>query len=218
MTTPSDEQRLDDIITAYILFLDGEGPRPDLDRLTPEDRDEAAARIQLLDAAAASQTPAGAVDRLARTFGFDRQGTRITLSGPKFKRARQQRNLELKTIAADAAAAGAAIRTSDLLRLETSDGIPFDQETVTILVAILDTSLEEIESDFDHDMSQVQAFLNSSAFDAVLEEWLAEHDRDPVEIREQVTDRILAARFRAADVTEEQLLDFVRAILRTFET
>ena len=161
----------------------------------------------------------GAVDRISRSLGFDRAGTRITLSGARFKRRRQDLGLDLKTIAAQATAAGVTVRTSDLLKLETAGALPFEQEVATVLVAILDTTLENIEDEFEREMTTVQAFLNGPRFEEVLAGWLDEHaNQDPREVRAYVTDGVLAANFRAEDVSEEHLVDFVRALLRKFGT
>jgi hypothetical protein len=215
--TTNDTTEMEAFITAYLLYLDGEGPQPDLDDLAAEDRAEAAARVRLLEAVLPTTASDGAFDRIAQQFGFDRAGTRITVSGKKFKAARQRQNLDIKTIAATATAAGAPIRTNDLLNLETKGDMQLDQETVSVLVAILNTTVDAIESDFTDEMNAVHAFLASPRFDELLQEWLAENDYDPVELRREVSGRVLATHLRADDVAEEQLVELVRAILRSFE-
>lgn len=215
--TTNDDTTIETFISSYLLYLDGEGPEPDLEDLAPGDRAEAAARTRLLDAARPTPTPEGALDRIAHQFGLDRAGIRVTVSGKKFKAARRRRNLDLKAIAAAATAAGAPIRTNDLLNLETKGDMPLDQEVVSVLVAILETTLAAIESDFTDEMNTVRAFLASPRFDELLAEWLAENDYDPDELRREVTDRVLATNLRADDVAEAQLVELLRAILRSLE-
>ena len=215
--TTNDDNAIQSFISSYLLYLDGEGQQPDLEELDPDDRAEAAARVRLLDAVRPSPSPEGALDRIARQFGFDRAGTRITVSGARFKAARQRRKLDLKTIAGAATAAGAPIRTNDLLNLETKGDMPLDQEVVSVLVAILDTTLAEIESDFTDEMNTARAFLAGPRFDELLAGWLADNDYDPNELRRVVSDRVLATHLRAEDVVEAQLVELVRAILRSLE-
>lgn len=217
MTTNYDNTSIEAFITSYVLYLDGEGPRPELDDLDSADRPEAAARVRLLEAARPVAPPEGALDRIARQFGFDRAGARITVSGKKFKAARVRSKLDLKAIAAASTEAGMPIRSNDLLTLETKGEMDFDQELVSVLVAILGTTVEAIESDFTTEMDAVRAFLASPRFDRLLQEWLAEHTYDPAELRREVSDRVLATQLRAEDVVEAQLVELVRAILRSFE-
>lgn len=215
--TTNDNTTLEAFITSYLLYLDGEGPQPDLDELDSENRAEAAARVRLLEAARPTTLPAGALDRISRQFGFDRAGARISVSGKKFKAARDRRQLDLKTIAAASTAAGAPIRSNQLLTLETSGEMEFDQELVSVLVAILETSVEAIESDFASELDAVRAFLAGPRFEELLQEWLTENPYDPAELHREVSDRVLATHLRAEDVVEAQLVELVRAILRSFE-
>lgn len=215
--TTNDNTAMEAFITSYLLYLDGEGPQPNLDDLAADERAEAAARAWLLEAVRPTPATEGAFDRIARQFGFDRPGTRITVSAKKFKAARQRRKLDLKTIAATATAAGTSIRTNDLLNLEIKGDMQLDQEVVSVLVAILNTTVTAIESDFTEETNVVSAFLASARFDELVQEWLAENDHDPVELRREVSHRVLATHRRADDVTEAQLVELVRAILRSFE-
>lgn len=218
-TDNNDHDRIDRFIASYLLHLDGEADRPDLGDLPEEDRAEAAARIDLLDGlrSTAVEAPAGAAGRIARTLGLDRAGSRISVSGPRLKRARDARGLTLKDIAAAATNAGTPIRTADLLRIESATTTPVDQQIVTVLVAILDISVDDVEDDFATEVSAMRAFLDGPEFDDIVAGWAAEHGRDLEATRATVRDRALALQFRAEDTTTEQLADMVRAILRSLE-
>lgn len=210
---------LDRFIHDYMLFLDGEGDRPDVDDLDVELRVEARSRIRLLNVLRRGhdELPAGAADRIALRFGFDRSGTRINISGPKFKRARKRACLELKDIAAATVAAGAPIKTNNLLRIEMAKSTPVEQPIVTALVAILHISVDDIQEDLGDDVSTVRAKLASPRFEQMITDWSAEHGRDIRETRSFVHAQVLATKYRQKDVTEDHLADIVRAILLSLE-
>lgn len=206
-------------ITSYLLYLDGDGERPDLSDLEAAEREEVSARIRLLDVARGDRSEAttGAMNRIAKRFGFDRTGTRIAISGARFKAVRQQSQRDLKGIAAAATAAGAPIRTSDLLKVENARATLLDQELVSVLVAVLRTSLAAIEGESTDDASVVHTFLAGPLFSQLIAEWAGAGDLDPDDVRNTVTGRVLATHYRAEDIAEKQLVDLVRAILRSLE-
>ncbi len=220
--TPTDQPNpasIERFVHDYMLFLDGEGYQPLIEELPAGDRHEAQARIRLLEAAmaAGAKVPAGAPERIALRFGFDRAGATIVVSGPKLKGARRRAGLELKQISAAMAAAGTPIRTSHLLHIETATTTPVEQPAVTTLVAILGTAVEDIEAEFAGDVTEMRAMLNSSRFDQMIAGWASDHGGDLPEIRTIVHRQVLAIRYRAEGVNEEQLAELVRAILRTLE-
>jgi hypothetical protein len=222
MMTPTDHPQPDPVemfIHDYMLFLDGEGPRPQLSALDPDTRAEVAARLRILRAARTTAAPApdGARERIALRFGFARAGLPIPISGSKLKSARRRAGLELKQISAALAAAGTPMRTSDLLHVETADTTPIDQPVVTTLVAILGTSVMSLEADFSAEMADMRVMLASPRFEQIIAEWAGEHARDVSEIRQVVHRQALAAKFRAEGISEEQLADIVQAILRSLE-
>lgn len=219
-TTDSNEiDPIEKLVTDYLLYLDGEGERPDLAHIPQGDRAEAAARLHLLDGlrTASVEAPAGAADRTARTLGFDRVGGRIAVSGPQLKRARDAKGMSLKDIAEAATAAGAPTRTADLLRAESATSTPLDQELVTVLVAILNTSVDAIEDDLAEDMTATRTFLDGPRFESMIADWSSEHDWELEQTRTIVRDRALATQYRAKDITEDQIADLIRAILRSLE-
>lgn len=210
---------IEQLVTEYLLYLDGEGERPELDDIPYAARAEAAARLHLLDGlrAASVEAPPGAADRIARTLGFDRAGGRIAVSGPSLKRARDAKGMTLKDIAAAATAAGTPTRTADLLRVESAPSTPLDQELATVLVAILNTSVDAVEDDFPEDMTAMRTFLDGPRFEAMIADWSSEHGREVDHTRTTVRDRALATQYRAKDITEDQIVDLIRAILRSLE-
>lgn len=221
MTTTDSNQNdpIEQLVTEYLLHLDGEGERPELADIPHAARAEAAARLHLLDGlrAASVEAPPGAADRIARTLGFDRAGGRIAVSGPRLKRARDAKGMTLKAIASAATSAGTPTRTADLLRVESATSTPVDQELVTVLVAILNTSVDAIEDEFADEVTAMRTFLDGPRFEAMIADWSSERGRDIDQTRTVVRDRALAAQYRAKDITEDQIADLIRAILWSLE-
>jgi hypothetical protein len=220
--TPSDHphpDRVETFLRDYMLFLDGEGPRPLLSALDPGAQADAAAQLRILEAAraAAAPVPDGARERIARRYGFDRPGLPIPISGPKLKSARRRAGLDLKQISAALAAAGTPMRTNELLHIETAATTPIDQPVVTTLVAILGTSVSSLEADVSAEVADMRAMLASPRFEQMIAELAAEHARDVYEIRQVVHRQALAAKFRAEGLSAEQLAEIVQAILRSLE-
>lgn len=216
---PEDLDPIEKYIHDYMLFRDGIAERPSLDDLHGDDRREAAARVRILEATDPSTAVVapGAANRLASAFGFDRVGTPIAISGRKLKAARRRAGLELKDVAAAVAAAGAAVRTAELLHVETADTATLDQAIVTRLVAVLGVTVAEIEGEFDEQVNEMRALLASPRFERVIAGWAVDHRRDVSEVRDRVHEQVLAAKYRAEAINEDQLLDIVRAILGRLE-
>ena len=207
---------LDDFIHAVLQHRGGDGPEPQLADLDPSLRPEAAARLRILNAARTPVlAPAGATDRLARRFGFDRAGTAITVSGARVKAARKAAGLELKDVAAAIAAAGAPVKTSELLNVEQAKSTALDQKVVTRLVAVLGVPLDQIEESFSDQVDRLAALLETPRFAALIADWANEHNRDHGEVRNDVHRQLSGARYRAESVSEDQLFDIVKAILDT---
>lgn len=221
MTTTDNNENdpIEQLVTEYLLYLDGEGERPELADIPHAARAEAAARLHLLDGlrAASVEAPPGAAERIARMLGFDRAGGRIAVSGPQLKRARDAKGMRLKDIAEGATAAGVPTRTADLLRVESATSTSLDQELVTVLVAILNTSVYAIEDDFAEEITAMRTFLDGPRFEGMIADWSSEHDREIEQTRTIVRDRALATQYRAKDITEDQIADLIRAILRSLE-
>jgi cupin superfamily acireductone dioxygenase involved in methionine salvage len=104
-----------------------------------------------------------------------------------------------------------------LLKVESSKTTALDQELATVLVGVLDTTVAAIEDDHVQEMDVVRVFLASPFFDQLIAQWAAEHEPDADDVKQLVRDRVLAIHYRAQDVTEEQLADLVRVILRSLE-
>ncbi len=218
MTTPDHDRSdpVEDYIAAYVTHLDGEGPHPDLDDLDDEDRDEAAAQVELLETARASAVDHDVLERIAQRFGFDRPNERIGVSGSKLKAARSRQGVSLGDIASAATAAGVSVRPAELLKIETGSGAALTQEVVTFLAAFLETTVPELEDDSD-ELNQAQTFLYSDVFNDLIATWCLEHGRDEAAVREHVSDAVLDSSRRAEDLTEAQLIEFVEAMLRQLE-
>lgn len=212
------DDRIGAIIDAYLAFREGTSDAPTLDGLDPAERAEAAARIELLDTlwgAGAPQEPLD--DPVARRFGFDRPRQDITVNGTKIAALRKRQGIVLQGLAEMVNNGGGEVNTRVLLDLEQRPAVPVPQRTASALAAALRVSVADFEAAATGDIDVVRAFLASPAFNELIASWAAEHHHEPGPVRRDVSERVFAAQFRAADVTAEQLLDIARAILRRLE-
>lgn len=88
---------------------------------------------------------------------------------------------------------------------------------VVILVAILNTSVDAVEDAFSEEMTAMHTFLDGPRFEAMIADWSSEFGRDIDQTRTIVRDGALATQYRAKDITEDQIADLIRAILRSLE-
>lgn len=217
MIDPSDQ--LDDLVEGFLAHLEGEGPPPDLTDLTSDVRAEAEARFEMLRAAQgvlAGSSGSGA-GRIAARFGLDRAGQQIEIAGAKVKRLRMSKKLQLADVALGVQKSGVTLSSAQLFRIETAVALPLDQPIVTALVAVLNCSVADLETVDTSDLSPVRAFLNSPEFHDLIASWAAEHDQDAESIARRAGEQLLAAHYRAQDVTDEQLREILRAILRKLD-
>ncbi len=217
MIDPADQ--FDDLIEGFLTYLDGEGPPPDLTDLPRDVRSEAEARFEMLRAAhgvLAGSSGSGA-SRIAARFGLDRAGQQIEIAGAKVKRVRMSKKLQLADVAQGIQKSGVDFTSARLFRIETAAALPVDQPIVTALVAVLNCSVADLETVDTSDLSPVQAFIDSAEFLDLIATWAAEHDLDAQTTARRAGDQLLAAHYRAQDVTHEQLREILRAILRKLD-
>jgi hypothetical protein len=198
----------------YIRFLDGEGDPPVDDDLGDAQLAELNGKLALLRPASAT-VPAGAKDRIARSLGLDRAGSTIAVDGTKLKAHRQRAGMDLKALAAAVTAAGATVTTGRLYQVEKQTTATLDQETVTTVVSILGITVADIEAGVDAQVSELARLLDSPRVGKVIAEWARDHHRDQAEVAAQVRSRVLeGVAFRAEAISEDHVVDIVRAVLR----
>lgn len=208
---------LDAIIDAHLHHLEGDGPAPNLTDLPDHLQAEATARIALLEASWGALLEPSEDDPVARRFGFDRTDETITVDGRRVASRRKAAGINLKELLARIEAAGGSIAPGALYRLEQSRSTPLDQPTASALVAALNTALSDIEAAGQVDTARIHAFLNGPAFHQVIDDWAGTYGRDPIEVGTDVSRRVLAAQYRAEDITDDQLIEIVQAILKNLE-
>jgi hypothetical protein len=211
------DDQLEPIIDAHLRHLEGDGPAPDLTSLPDDLRQEVQARVALLEATWGTRLEPPADDAVARRFGFDRAGQDIAVDGRRVAALRKAAGYDLGELLSRVAAAGGEINAGALFRLEQSSSTPLAQPTASALVAALSTTLADIEAAADLDLGAVRAFLDSPEFYGIVDSWAAEHRRERDEVRSLVEERVLAVQYRAEDVTVDQLMAIVRAILDALE-
>ncbi|WCO67955.1 hypothetical protein PO878_04360 [Iamia majanohamensis] len=211
------DEQLDPIIDAHLRHLEGGGPAPDLAALPDGLREEAEARVILLEATWGTQVTAPPDDPVARRFGFDRAGGIIAIDGHRVAAIRKAAGYDLAKLLARVTAAGGDIAIGTLFRLEQSDSMPLSQPNASALVAALGTNLSALEAAVDIDLGAIRAFLDSPAFYDLVDSWAAEHQRESDEVRSVVEERVLALQYRAEGVTTDHLTTIVQTILRSLE-
>jgi transcriptional regulator with XRE-family HTH domain len=211
------DDQLDAIIDAHIRYLEGDGPAPDLAGLPDELRDQAHARVVLLEAMWGAELQPPADDPVARRFGFDRPGQDIAIDGRRVAALRKAAGIDLTELLARVTAAGGTINAGTLFRLEQNASTLMTQPTVSAIVAALNVALTDIESADEVNLSPVRAFLDSPAFYELIDDWSGKYGRQRDEVRSVVAQRVLAAQYRAEDITVDHLVEIVQAILDSLE-
>lgn len=217
MTT--DDARLEQAIEAFIWHLETGSPEPDLSDLPAELRAEAEARMRLLLAMGGvlRGAPEPRLSRAAAALGFDRPGHNIVISGSLLKRQRLASGRKVGEIADMVRGMGEALTNAQLMHLEMASATPLPQPLVSALAAALNSDVSKIEASADAQVSALRAFLDSHRVADIIFTWAAEHDRETQEVAEDVRRQLTGANFRAEDVTFDQLLELLIAILRQME-
>lgn len=212
------DEQLDAIIDAHLRYLEGDGPAPDLTTLAPELRDEAIARVRLVEASWGAIPDLPTEDPIARRFGFDRAGQTITVNGRRVAQLRKATGMGFDTLLGLVTAAGGDITAANLLRLEQNSSASVAQPTASAIVAALHTTLADIEpTTTSAATDRVRSFLSGPRFVDLIDDWANRHGRPTSEVRTTVTERLLAVQYRAEDVTDEHLIEIVQTILDSLE-
>ena len=212
------DDQLDAIVDAHLLYLEGDGPAPDLTALTPELRDEALVRVRLLEASWGAVLEVPTEDPIAARLGFDRTGQTITLNGRRVAQLRKATGMDFESLLGLVTAAGGDITAANLFRLEQSSAADVDQPTASALVAALHTTMADIEAAAtDAATDRVGLFLSGPGFANIIDDWARKFGRPTSEVRTTVTERLLAVQYRAEDIRDEHLIEIVKTILGSLE-
>jgi hypothetical protein len=211
------DDQLGTLIDAHLRYLEGDGPAPDLMAVAPELRDEAHARIRLLEASWGAVVEVPAEDPVARRFGFDRAGQEITIDGRRVAHLRKAAGMDLDALLGRVTVAGGGITAGDLFRLEQNSSATVTQPVASAIVAALHTTLAELDT-ADHPSSDpVRQFLSGPRFADIIDDWADRFGRQSSEVRAVVARKVLAVQYRAEDVSDEHLAEVVRAVLDSLE-
>lgn len=212
------EDQLDVIIGVHLRYLEGDGPAPDFTTLAPELRNEAQARVQVLEAAWGASIEVPTEDPVARRFGFDRSGQVIAIDGRRIAQLRKAARMDLNVLLGLITAAGGEISAGNLFRVEQNRAATVSQPVASAIVAALHTTLAEIETtDGGPESDPMRVFLSGPRFSDIIDDWARRFSRQVDEVRSLVAGRALAAQYRAEDVTDDHLAEIVRAILASLE-
>ena len=190
---------------------------PTVDELPQHLQEEAAARLSMLQSIAGiSSAPApGAFDRIAQRFGLDRP-TSVDIDGRRIKTRRESAGLALTAFAAELQHAGVNVTARECLRWQQLTSLTVDRHTATAISAILNVPVSDLEA-FAAEVNEAQRFLASPEFDRMIADWCAEHRREHVATKQEVTRQLVTAGYRADDVTVDSLIAIIHQILEGLE-
>jgi hypothetical protein len=215
---PADEEELAAYLDAYVSSLaDRSIPAPRLGAVATHLRDEAVARAAIIAAAWATGPIVPVVgSAVAVRFGFDRPDLLISIDGRIVARERKRGGMNVRDFVEALNRAGGQTSVQEIFTLETTASNPTRQPLVSAIVAVCNIRVTTLEVNRT-ELNTAQAFLYGSEFEALIEEWCAEHQADAVQTSNIVRQRASTPSFRATDVTVAQMRDIVRALLRTLE-
>lgn len=219
MTAHDDQPTpVDEAFAAYLEYLDGTGPEPDVSTLDPAERAEYERDVATAHALSAStyEPPPLEEDPIAIRFGFNRAGSDTNLSGPRLREARKDAGLSVEQLATALTDAGQSRSTAEVFRLEQAATTEVTIAFLGVLAAVLDISVADLEAPDSRPVSDFRAFLASDAFDAFdaeIARWAREHHTDVAELRTAAQRELAGASFRNAQHSPEQWLALLRAFL-----
>jgi len=197
---PSDP--MDDLIEAYVRYLEGGGERPSLERLDPTTRGEAAELFRLLDATWGSQTdlPPLETDPVAIALGFATTPPAAfdRLAGSKLAQYRKRRNIKPSDLAERLTARGIAATAKWVVRTESLPVADIDPVTVAAIAGVLGCSPAELTVSNPQDFDEFIGWLHSPDFDREVATWAAEHDYRSEGLASDARSKLLAARQRSS--------------------
>lgn len=217
----NEQHLVDEIVDQYLAFLHGDASEPTLDGLTPATRRLVSQQLADLHSLHGQLIPEPvgvelADDRVWQRMGFDRAGTLVEIDGRKLSKLRKAAGLSLQQLAEYARNAGAQLAVADLFRMEQANSTSASQPDVSALIAALGASIDQLEAS-TQSSDAMTAFLNSDEFHQVIDGWSRIHGRDARETVELSRKQLLSTTYRAQDVTTEQLLELLRAVLEKLE-
>jgi hypothetical protein len=216
------ERKISALIEAYTAFLDGRAPRPVLNEVEPEMREEVSALFGLLDASwrVGADLPPLGEDPVAVALGFvaprEFGGTRVTvqLDGGRLRQARKRRGMRVSDL----------VRALQMRDLETTPKWLAQTEMLSAaevelgfavgLSDVLGTSVSELCVAPHADAGDFVAWLNSPEFEAEVSHWARTRGRNIPEAVAAVRTRMLVVQLRSSgEADQNRWMAVLRAVL-----
>lgn len=219
-STNSNSVELEELIDAYIRYLEGNGERPDLTGIRPDTAAEASELFRLLDATWASglDLPPIEKDPVALALGLvplpDLEATMWVL-GPKLSAVRRRRRLRPSDVARKLTQAGYPHNAKSVVKLEETPANEVTRTFLSALIHALGCNDTELTRDTDDaDLDSFAAWLRSEQFDREVAKWAAETNYVGPDLRSAARARLLSARYRrSGDSTPGEWITLVRTVL-----
>lgn len=211
---------IDDLLEAYVRYLEGGGGRPSLQGLDATTRSEAAELFRLLDATWGSQTdlPPLEADPVAIALGFvpAPPSAPVAVAGRKMAQYRKRRGLKPSDLAERLKARGLTSSTRWVVRTESMAVADVETETVTAIAAILGCSPADLAAGDPQDSDEFITWLYSPDFDQAVADWAAEHEYRVEGLAANARSKLLAARQRSGGRADRpDWVALLRAVLNT---
>lgn len=217
-TTSSGPDPVEELVDAYIQYLEGRSPRPELIGVNPTAAAEAAALFKLLDITWGSYVdlPPLELDPIAIALGLVSPSApkATAIAGARVAAARQRKGLKASAVAQRLSDSGYPMKGKDLYDLEGRPVSEVDIAFVAALAAALGCTVGDLSVVDDTELSTFVAWLHSPDFDRQVATWAQERQYDGPDLTSAARHRLLTVRQRSGgDQARDQWIMWLRTVL-----
>jgi hypothetical protein len=218
-----DEERFSALVEAYITHLEGRGPAPSLDDLSPDARQEASNVFRALHATWRSEAdlPAFEDDPVAQALGFiparpatPSSARTVLVSGQKVSAARRRAQIKPSEVARRLNQAGIDANANWVFQIERVAVTELAAPAAAALAAALGATPEMITANDGDRTDPFTRWLFSTDFQTEVHRWARQQGRDPTGLADTARRQLLTAARRSSGEGEQgQWLVTLRAVL-----
>ena len=217
-TTSSGPDPVQELVDAYIRYLEGSSPRPKLTGVNPTAAAEAAALFKLLDATWGSYVdlPPLEADPVAIALGLvpSPAPKAAGIVGARLAAARQRKGLKPSAAAKRLSDSGHPMSGKNLADLESRPVSEVDETFLTVLASILGCSVGDLTVLDDSDVDAFVAWLHSPDFDRQVATWAEDRQYQGPDLTSAARHRLLTVRQRSGgDQARQQWIVWLRTVL-----
>jgi hypothetical protein len=209
---------VEELVDAYIRYLEGSSPRPNLTGVNPTAAAEAADLFKLLDATWGSYVdlPPLEADPVAIALGLvpSPAPKATTISGARLAAARQRKHLKASDVAKRLSDSGHTMNAKAVADLEGRAVTEVDGTFLTVLVSVLGCGVDDIAIGDQTEMEAFVAWLHSPDFDAQVALWAHDVGYEGPDLTARARSRLLTVRQRSGgDHEREHWIAWLRTVL-----